>query len=276
MFYELAVGILVAIVLTGGVAFYGLYEHSRAVLRKKSEEIRTLRQSTSTLDSSKSKDMNGIFEIHITINPKNNYVKLLDFIQVNKSKRNFKLVYAVSSAKNNQYMLSYFTRKTDDKLAVESAQEIATELQRENIEVVRVKVEGHDAKPFPLTDRDYLDMVHYLRMKYPGKGSKHNHYSSSKPYFEFHCKVNKPDLDLEDLERYVSSYKGCGVSYNLCSANKNPLLTIRVYDLGFTTASEYKDTVMNDLKSRGYIFEDKIQQEFAVFDSNPDIDIGFL
>ena len=49
-----------------------------------------------------------------------------------------------------------------------------------------------------------------------------------------------------------------------------------MYDVGFVNAEKYKDEVMNSLKDEGYIFEDKIQTEFAIFDSNPHIDAGFI
>jgi hypothetical protein len=210
------------------------------------------------------KAMSGTFEIHITVDPKNNYVKLLDFIEARRFERKFKLVYAVSSSESNQYMLSYFTHKSDDRLAVNSALDIAKELEKNNIEVVRVKVEAHDASGIPITDREYRALVKHLIDKYS--------YESHKQYFEFHCKVNHSELDLEQLEKDINDYKGTGISYNLCSSNKNPLLTIRAYDVGLTNAIAYKNTVMNHLKRYGYIFEDKIQQEFAVYDTNTAID----
>jgi|GEM_PF-6218103 hypothetical protein len=221
----------------------------------------------SELSNTISQGMSGTFEIHITIDPKNNYVKLLDFIEARKYQRKFKLVYAVSSAKNNQYMLSYFTHKSDDKLAVNSALDIAKDLEKNNIVVIRVKIEAHDASNIPTTDRDYRALIKHLSAKY-------NH-QSSKQYFEFHCKVNHPELDLEQLERDISNYKATAISYNLCSSNKNPLLTVRVYDAGLTNAIAYKNTVMNHLKRYGYVFEDKIQQEFAVYDSGSTVDDGW-
>src|ERR1700681_3204676 len=53
---------------------------------------------------------NGVFEVHITVDPESNYVKLIDYIG-NSKHHSMKIVYAVSTQKNNQYMLSYFTRK---------------------------------------------------------------------------------------------------------------------------------------------------------------------
>jgi hypothetical protein len=218
--------------------------------------------------TSSSKGMSGTFEIHVTVDPKNNYVKLLSFIEDHKFQRNFKLVYAVSSSGSNQYMLSYFTHKSDDRLAINSALDITKELEKNNIVVIRVKVEAHDASGIPITDREYRALVKHLSDKYP--------YESHKQYFEFHCKVNHAELDLEQLEKDINDYKGTGISYNLCSSNKNPLLTIRAYDVGLTNAIAYKNTVMNHLKRYGYIFEDKIQQEFAVYDTNTAIDENWL
>jgi len=67
-----------------------------------------------------------------------------------------------------------------------------------------------------------------------------------------------------------------GISHNLCSKTRKPLLTIRVYNNGFVLAQEYKDYVLNDMKSNGYVFADEIQQEFSIWDTNQELDEGWL
>lgn len=258
-------GLAVIIIITIIVHSYRLYYKylSEQMTTQKDQET----DSSIIIDPSNWK-IDGVFEVHITINPKDNYVKLLRFIEDKKLSRKIKIVFAVSEVGNNQYMISYFTQKDDDKLAVEFANNLASELERDKIDVVRVKIESHNTKNMPLTDKDYYDVCNALNLKYDNK--------CGKSYFEFHCKVETIFGDLLDLENHVSKHSGCALSYNLCSNNKKPILTIRVYNVGFDNAKIYKDTVMNDLKKKGHTFEDKIQQEFSIFDSNSELDNNWI
>lgn len=218
-------------------------------------------------NSSKLTSLNGIFEVHITIYPNNNYTRFLEYIYDHRTERKFKLVFAVSGT-NNQYMLSYFTRKDNDDMAVKSAKDVAADLELNGISISRIKVECHDVCNLPMTSEEYGKMNEYLNTKY--------HNKCNKPYFEFHCKIDPNNGNLSDLERDVKKFQNCAISYNLCSANKNPILTIRIYDCGFIDAETYKDKVMNELKKLGYIFEGRIQKELSIFDSNPQLDAGFI
>ena len=137
--------------------------------------------------------LNGIFEIHITIHPNGDYTKLLRYIYDHRTERKFKVVFAVSGT-NNQYMLSYFTRKDSDEAVIKSAKQTAENLERNNIRVSRVKVECHDLRGLPQTDQDYAVMDRYLNLKYKGeltvdrksmkiKIETVNYSNSKKPYF---------------------------------------------------------------------------------------------
>jgi|SRR5579872_857381 len=200
-------------------------------IQKMTREMDRMRNSMVTSDF---KCFDGIFEIHITINPRTNttdaeynYVKLLDYVRLHEKQKGMKIVFAVSSQGNNQYMLSYFTRKTDDQLAIDAALQVAKELEGLEIKVLRVKIEGHGCIGTPQTTEDYKIVSKYLQNKYEGKAGN--------PYFEFHVKVSNAN-DITELEFAVSQFKGTSVSYNLCSAEKKPILTIRMYGKGFTDA----------------------------------------
>jgi hypothetical protein len=248
-----------------------VYNNLSYQMQDRNLEIAKLQSELTTYSPFKAKKFDGIFEIHITVDAQNNYVKLLEYIDYKKKIRKIKIVHAVSSVGNNQYMLSYFTRKEDDLFAVESAKATANELLNlYNIKVLRVKVESHNVDGTPLTLNDYNNVSKYLNVKYNNE--------CNKPYFEFHCKVDFSTEfeDIASLESDVKSYNGCAISHNLCSANRKPLLTVRVYDEGFLFAQKYKDKVMNDLKSKHYIFDDKIQQEFSIYDSCPNLDVNWL
>ena len=208
---------------------------------------------------------NGVFEVHITIDPCDNYVKLVDYVTKSKTHA-MKLVFAVSNAKNNQYMLSYFTRKEDDMDVYKGTQIVANELKQYGIIVNRIKVEGHGLQNTPMTKHDYELSKKYLAEKY----------TTGSPYFEFHVKINDSS-GLNNIESDIEMYEGTGLSYNLCSASRKPILTIRIYNEGFIGAQLYKDNIMNSLKNNhGYSFEDKIQQEYCIYDSNTDLDAKWL
>lgn len=233
-------------------------------IEKMTQEMDRMRNSMVTNDF---KCFDGIFEIHITIDPECNYVKLLGYVSQHEKQKGMKIVFAVSSQKNNQYMLSYFTRKTDDRMAIDAAIQVAKELEELEIKILRVKIEGHNCIGTPQTTEDYKIVLKYLQNKYAGMAGT--------PYFEFHVKVSNAN-DITELEFAVSQFKGTSVSYNLCSAEKKPILTIRVYGKGFIDAVKYKDEIMNSLKERGYVFENKIQEEFSIYDSNSGVDSGWL
>jgi len=213
------------------------------------------------------KCFDGVFEIHVTIDPENNYVKLLDFVNRHPKSKGFKFVHAVSSVKNNQYMLSYFTHKTDDQLAVNLAHEFANDLTTLGARVTRVKVEGYGCIGTPQTSEEYKIIRSYLTKKYNGK--------SGTPYFEFHAKVSGVS-DFKLLDKAIEQFHGTAVSYNLCGSDKKPIITIRVYDQGFLSACQYKDRILDHLKELKYSFESKVMEEFCIYDSNSATDQGWL
>ena len=79
---------------------------------------------------------------------------------------------------------------------------------------------------------------------------------------------------------------GIAVSYNICGQNKKPLLTIRIYDHGYLNAENYKNRILDGLKEtdilltkcpyRDITFEDKLQQEFSIYDTNTELDQGWI
>jgi hypothetical protein len=199
----------------------------------------------------------NLYEIHITVNPENNYVKLLSFIDQYKDYK-LKPVFAVSTVKNNQYMLSCFVLKYE-KESIEYAKKLGELLEKENIKVERIKVESHNVSKFPTQVNNGKEFI-----------------IDPNNYFEFHVKVIVNGNTFEKLEEDVKKYTGVAISYNLCSKKLLPLLTIRIYNKGFPIASNYKDKIMNELKFKNYKFEDKIQQEYSVFDTNRFLDKGWL
>lgn len=225
--------------------------------------------------------INGLFEIHITVdhtdkNGGNGFYNLYNYVSKNNG---MKLILAV--AKNGdypnqntgsltQYMISKFKNGTEQEV-IERALEIAREMKQENIEVLRVKVESMAFNDgVPVTMEDYKK---YILLPKTGK-----------PYFEFHAKIKPFNNELESLVEFwnkntiLKPHVFVALSINLLSRseNKNPLLTIRVYDGGRIDAIDLKNAIFDDLKNKNYHIIDAIQQEFSVYDTNENLDKGWL
>lgn len=219
-------------------------------------------------------DNTNLHEIHITVDHENNYVKLISFVNQyeNKYKKKIKIVHAVSNVSNNQYMVSHFVNanKID---AINKAKEISNEMKKFGITVLRVKVELRSIINMPQDIIQYYQIQNYLHDMFKEL--------SSKCYFEFHLKLkminNKKLFNIDNMEDDVKKYKNVAISYNLCSANMKPLLTIRLYDIGYIEAVNYKNKIVDNMKFLGYEFlEEYCQQEFSIYDDNPHIDNGWL
>lgn len=214
--------------------------------------------------------MSGLYEIHITVDHSDGFYKLLKFTT---GKKNMKVLFAISKSNNYQYMVTHFTAKDTIELAVNKALDIAQQLKNAEIKVLRTKVEMRNTINMPINIDAYNSLKSSLNNKFA--------FENGNPYFEFHLKVatsyqNGTNIDLDKLEQDVNDHQYAVVSYNLCSSERKPIITIRVYDTGYIDAVSYKNKVVNALKTLGYIFEDKIQEEFAVYDSNPNVDYGWI
>lgn len=258
---------LLLVVLTSGL-IYGIQQNT---IKKLKRDILELKNNSVTIDT---KPLDGIFEVHITIDPEGNFVKLMQFIDSHREK-SMKIVYAVASEGVNQYMLSYFTRKDDEALVIDAANDVVKDLEDNKMKVLRVKIEGHNVKGTPMTKKDYVLFRENMIKKSNVDSIKY----VSNPYFEFHVKVGSGFGGGEyytQLENDVKNINGVAISYNMCSKDRKPILTMRVYDDGFIGAISFKDDVMNKLKAKGYVFDDKIQQEFSMYDTNGGVDGDWL
>lgn len=186
-----------------------------------------------------------------------------------------KLILAVAKDGDHptQYMISKFKNGTEQEV-IDRALQIKEEMIKENIEVLRVKVESMAFNVgVPVTDEDYI---------------KYNTNRIGKPYFEFHAKIKTENIqkleemiiDLREIlkrwkENEICKFTFIALSFNLCGS-KIPLLTIRVYNNGRHSSVEIKDFILFYLKNVGYHIIDAIQQEFSVYDTNDSLDKGWL
>lgn len=232
--------------------------------------------------------INGIFEIHITVDNNESYTKLMTFSE----KFGYKFLFAITKENNNQYMISHFTRKTSHIEAIKTALNIANKMTQYNIKIIRTKVELHSIENMP----HYKNELEYYNNNLSVSNIKKYlpNYNISdfdfKPYFEYHIKLdtnNNSDLYeyLENnnifnnlcINKNEDNYDiSCGVSHNICSKNRKPLLTIRIYNCNLFNAIEIKDNILNKLKEDGYKFVDILQQEYCIYDDNSQLDNDWL
>ncbi len=194
-------------------------------------------------------EINGVFEIHVSIKITGDYIKLLNYC---KDRSNIKPILAGSSKRacgshsqgenfdgvNNQYMISHYTRKTSVSDAVVKAKEIAEEMRAYGMTIVRIKVEAQNitgTTGLPVSNDDFM----LCKNKYLN------------PYFEFHIKIsNAEDYENIQVSQYSSENVKVNVSFNLFSKNMLPLLTIRAYNIGFMEAQEKKDQILDAIKGK--------------------------
>jgi hypothetical protein len=224
----------------------------------------------------------GVYEIHVTVDPQDDYVGLLE---AKEADRRLKIVFAVSSAKNNQYMVSLFCCTSAEE-AIHSAIHLGKTLEKDyRLKVVRIKVEAHGTHRFPQSDVEFKTHCATIYSTYGAVAGT--------PYFEFHVKVThntkhtpfirllEGDVKLATttIATTIATPDNClyaAVSHNLCSANPHPLLTVRVYNLGFDRATELLSSLTKQLVNNGYVLERKLQQEFSIYDSYPFLDQNWL
>lgn len=206
-----------------------------------------------------SKSYNGIFEIHITVDKEPN-ILLLKF--ASNYYGSLKIIHAVTSIKNNQYMISRFTRENSIEDAIKEAKKLEKDMKQYGLTILRNKVEYHGNEEL-LTNNDY---------------------------FEFHIKINISKSINNDIDNEIGSIRKIlktkfspnkifiGYSYNIMSRASlfDPIFTIRIFEMKLVDAIYFKDMIINKFKNNGYRFADKLQQEVSVYDTNVNLDNDWL
>jgi hypothetical protein len=202
----------------------------------------------------------GLFEIHITVDH-TTHTGLYDLVRFTADHKDMKRILAVgwSGVWPNQYMISKWSNGTAVSV-VTKAEGIAEDMRKAGIVVKRVKVESMAHNDgVPVSDNQWSDN-----------------------YFEFHAKVDLGTHTLEEFEEDLgdlehSEYTVLGTSFNLTGTSGVPLLTLRVEgQLGRAFAIAEKDLVLEQLKDDGYDILGSLQSEYAVYDTNREIDDGWL
>ena len=100
-------------IFVGALTIYLLYDKHQKEKKLTSiiTDLQKQLQHMRDIGSHSVRPVDGLFEIHITVNPHDNYVELLQFVKKYERIKGMKLIHAVSREKNNQYMIAYFTNK---------------------------------------------------------------------------------------------------------------------------------------------------------------------
>lgn len=149
--------------------------------------------------------------------------------------------------------------KTPVSLMLRDAQKLA-----ESFEVIRLKLEAMAWNPgVPVTDED-------------SRALPEGH------YFEFHIKIDAPvsrenDEILKSLAAELTKELGVKIPFSCNNmGNKNQrFLNVRTYNMGSASSERLVNQVSDSLAKRGFLVG-KIIKEFIVFDTNKELDRGWL
>jgi NifU-like protein involved in Fe-S cluster formation len=206
-------------------------------------------------------DIKGLFEIHITVNHKQGFIDLYNY--VNTSKDKLKLVLACMD-KSEQYMLTKWCANKTVNEAIDIANNLADNMKSKGLTVSRVKVESVISNEgVPQTSEDYRLAIEQL--------SKHS--TNKDIYSEFHYKILN-NIEWKDLTTLAQKH-GAAISVNLCGKEKKVLLTLRCYD-GIVEACKVRDFLFKNLQIEGIHLSGEGQSEFSVYDTYPELDKDWL
>lgn len=225
--------------------------------------IKQLRQKLTNNDI-KLLNINGIFEIHLIVNPMDQ-VKLFAFSVEedtldDKSCANLKTACALSFYGNypNQPMLTFWLANYNSIDAVNKSLEVAEKLEKYGIVVQRLKVEAM-AKDVP-------------ELKFQEK--------SGQNYFEFHFKVGTKSKQEWDTLNNVCLPFGAHLFFNPYSKHPGrmiPVVTLRCYDTDFKSANDECNKLIKAIENAHFsVIDGKVQRELSVLDTNVFYDQNWL
>lgn len=199
-------------------------------------------------------NIEGLHEIHITVHSDDLFALRMYCLDTKT-----KPILAISEYGNQsiQAMLSkYKCGKSSDiiQLAEEMAAQMTTKY---NIRILRIKVES---------------MMHN-----EGVPLEENNENDRQYYFEFHFKVEIDSSINYQKVANICKTLNAHLSFNAFKKETIPLITLRLpASVGSIYAIKCKDNLVDLLKLNNIVVCDGIQCEFSVYDSNVNLDKGWL
>jgi hypothetical protein len=193
----------------------------------------------------------GLFEIHITVDETEPF-KLFQFCGA----RGCKLIYAITENNNKQMMISKFVNGTPT----------TTMEKMRKLEDLMKNIYGMTIKRSKIESMMFNDGITGDAVV-PGT------------YWEFHAKILLGEMSLIELTAFCAKVSCEDVrvnwSVNICGS-KVPLLTLRMHECARDSAIEKKDKILARLKFVGFHVDGQIQREYAIYDSNKELDANWL
>lgn len=197
-------------------------------------------------------EIEGLFEIHISVDPSQIW-QLEQYCNKNKIKKI--MAVAPNGKHKNQLMISKWKngKETD---VIKRANLMTDNMSEEfNLTILRIKVEAmSNSKNVPLNENDINDR-----------------------YFEYHIKYILDNNDLKKMCKHIEN-TNVAISRNIYTKTENSyLLTFRISgNKGFNNAEKIKDELIEKLKEKGFHSNDQIQKEYTVYDTNINLDDGWI
>lgn len=205
----------------------------------------------------------GLFEIHVTVDH-TGPTALHDLVTFTLPRVDVKRTAAINPRGDwpNQYMITKWSHGTEAEVTAR-ALHLADEVRAHGLSIKRIKVES-------VASNDGVREVCATR---PGT------------YFEFHGKIalqghtyGHLSADVlfaaRDLDARRTAF---GISFNLTGHTGAPIVDLQVdADGGRDHAMAQKDALIDGLKLFGYDIIGTLQSEYVVYDTNKDLDAGWL
>lgn len=201
---------------------------------------------------------NRLYEIHVSVNISTG-IDEIRWTYLCKEHRWHQIrVTNATGEYQVQNMISKWCSRSTPEEAIERAKEVAQLITDAGITVVRTKVEALQENKLCIPYHPALTQ-------------------SNQNYWEFHIKVITNDIrDLESLLTLSNRNKSVGLSMSTKSSTNYPIMTLRLSTGTLGDAIDMKDQLVSDIKKLGISIYDKIQYELAIYDSNPNLDSGWL
>lgn len=187
----------------------------------------------------------GLHEIHVTV--KAEQIALLRRYAFSHGMKPI-LAAAYGGQHPNQLMISAWRRGTSEDI-IRQANDIADDMSRNGLVVVRIKVES-------MMNNEECPYV-------PASGC----------YWEYHIKIAADSDEKTVLD--VARQHSAALSYSVFKPENTPLLTLRSVNCNRSRIMAYKDALEQDLEQNGLIVIG-VQQEYTVYDTNPSLDDDWI
>jgi hypothetical protein len=206
----------------------------------------------------------GLFEIHLTVDIEDRSMAFLEnyhrkFTQACEEAKCKTESLKLDSGNFPIQIMTVSWQKGSVDQAIHQMKTLKEFLSAKGFKIIREKIEADASnRGVPQTDEE---AKHYL-------GSN---------YFEFHLSVEPTKAAKAPLEEISKRFSGYLASelFEADKRGKTRYITLRYYRIGLKTAESNLEQAIAILKESGYRVCGKVEMEYAIFDNNLEIDVGW-